>query len=400
MAQVKAFSLGGLGSPCCCSGCVVTVCVTNCSSPVVGATVTIKSGSTTIATGTTNSSGCAGNLNIGTAGTYTIVIAASGHTTTTLTGIHLDCGQTFNFDFTATTYCLISWCNAPYTCGATITFKYRIVLTQATKSGSNVVYAGALPGGPSLVGKSVAITGFTNAGNNGTFTITAVSGIGISFTVVNGGGVNETHAAAAVVSPAVFSGTTDGAGCLAAPLQSFTYEVTIESNFPTIVKNQSLSCGGSTTTSLLPTPRNGTLTDANGTYTLCDGPSFTHGAFCYYINNGKPICAGDTSYFVGYTVDCEGSPAGKFILSRYWVKCAISASYAGVNNGGICNIPTNCNFSTYASAIQGCLTCVGTPDPCDPTGAFTCTPSSTSGAAQPCPNNIGDPVGGAVSVSF
>jgi hypothetical protein len=79
-------------------------------------------------------------------------------------------------------------------------------LTQATVSGGNVVYSysGTPTGPPIRIGMSMVITGFVNGGNNGTFTITAL-GAG-TFTVVNGGGVNETHAGSATTTPSTRPG--------------------------------------------------------------------------------------------------------------------------------------------------------------------------------------------------
>ncbi len=107
MAQVKVFSLGGIGHPCCCAGgppvCNTTICVKgNCggSSPVLaGATVTIKSGGVTIVSGTTDGTGCV-TLNIGTAGSYTVVISFPGYTTNTSTHT-LSCGGTTTISLTA-----------------------------------------------------------------------------------------------------------------------------------------------------------------------------------------------------------------------------------------------------------------------------------------------------------
>lgn len=68
---------------------------------------------------------------------------------------------------------------------------------------------------------SVAIAGFTNAGNNGTFVITASTST--TFTVANASGVNETHAATAissavVLSPAIVLSATVGGGTNAASI--------------------------------------------------------------------------------------------------------------------------------------------------------------------------------------
>jgi len=65
--------------------CCVTICVNGPCGPIPDATVTVSSGMTTVATGTTNANGCI-LLDIGTAGTYTVTVSATGYTT--VTGSH------------------------------------------------------------------------------------------------------------------------------------------------------------------------------------------------------------------------------------------------------------------------------------------------------------------------
>lgn len=86
---------------CCCSAtCNVTICVNGCGGlAVVGASVTIKSGSTVIATGTTAGAlGCV-TLAIPSAGSYTIVIVATGFPTNTSTH-SLTCGGSIGISLT------------------------------------------------------------------------------------------------------------------------------------------------------------------------------------------------------------------------------------------------------------------------------------------------------------
>jgi hypothetical protein len=71
-------------------------------------------------------------------------------------------------------------------------------LTQAAISGSTTTYTGT--GIASGMSGSVNISGFVNAGNNGTFTIT--SSTTTTIVVTNSSGVNETHAGTAVVDVA------------------------------------------------------------------------------------------------------------------------------------------------------------------------------------------------------
>lgn len=77
-----------------------------------------------------------------------------------------------------------------------------LTLTQATVSGGNVIYAYSSFTGPTpRIGMSVIITGFVTVGNNVTANITALTpGASGNFTVVNGTGANETHAASATTT--------------------------------------------------------------------------------------------------------------------------------------------------------------------------------------------------------
>lgn len=95
-----AFALGSLG---CCCGCTVTFIVDLCFCTIAGATVTVKSGSTTIASGTTDSTGHL-VLDIGSAGTYDVIIAVPGFGSHTFASQALTCksiaGYNFNIDLT------------------------------------------------------------------------------------------------------------------------------------------------------------------------------------------------------------------------------------------------------------------------------------------------------------
>lgn len=76
--EIELACNGTYSIPCC--GCPTTICVTGCPSgaAVVGASVTIKSGGTTVATGTTDATGCV-TLDCGHAGSYEVVVSAAGY---------------------------------------------------------------------------------------------------------------------------------------------------------------------------------------------------------------------------------------------------------------------------------------------------------------------------------
>jgi hypothetical protein len=72
-----------------------------------------------------------------------------------------------------------------------VTFQTVVTISAATQSGSDTTYAYTLNSGVDLeVGNMVTISGMTDVGNNGTFTVSAVGGG--TFTVVNPSGVTTT----------------------------------------------------------------------------------------------------------------------------------------------------------------------------------------------------------------
>jgi hypothetical protein len=97
---------------CCCTSatCNTTICVTGCGTVNPGATVQVKSGATVIASGTTDSAGCV-TLNVGTAGTYTVVVSAARFNTNTASRA-LTCGGTVTISLTIASgfHCLSACC--------------------------------------------------------------------------------------------------------------------------------------------------------------------------------------------------------------------------------------------------------------------------------------------------
>lgn len=80
-----------------------------------------------------------------------------------------------------------------------ITNRAPFTLTQAGIVSTTVTYTGTITGGGSnaLAGAVIAVSGFTNTGNNGTYTVTASTTT--TLVVTNASGVNETHAGTAVM---------------------------------------------------------------------------------------------------------------------------------------------------------------------------------------------------------
>ncbi len=112
---LSVFQLGSLGSPGCCCG--QKVCVMACGKVQAGAVVTIKTGSTVVFTGTTDSSGC---VSPGIAsGSYTVIIAFSGYTT--FTGTETLGSFTHDFGGSATNVCCCKDCPLDGTATYTLT---------------------------------------------------------------------------------------------------------------------------------------------------------------------------------------------------------------------------------------------------------------------------------------
>jgi hypothetical protein len=112
---------------------------------------------------------------------------------------------------------------------ASATFTYSsgttFTLTQAAISGLAVTYSGTITGGDAnaFAGLAIIVSGFANAGNNGTFSITSSSST--TLVVLNSSGVNETHAATALKAPAALPitiATTNNAGWADPPPISYT----------------------------------------------------------------------------------------------------------------------------------------------------------------------------------
>lgn len=80
-----------------------------------------------------------------------------------------------------------------------ITSRAPMTLTQAGIVSTTVTYTGTITGGATnaLAGAVINVSGFTNAGNNGTFTVT--SSTATTLVVTNASGVNETHAGTVVM---------------------------------------------------------------------------------------------------------------------------------------------------------------------------------------------------------
>jgi hypothetical protein len=130
MAQVKAFSLGGIGAPCCCGGtCTFNICISCCTYLGAGATVSVytSQGGTLLATGTANSSGCISFSFGGTSGNYWVTASVSscpsGSAPSSFAGpLTLTCGGTAGIQLCCTGQICAFDCASNYP-GVTITIK-------------------------------------------------------------------------------------------------------------------------------------------------------------------------------------------------------------------------------------------------------------------------------------
>lgn len=118
-------------------------------------------------------------------------------------------------------------------------------LTQATVSGGSVIYTGTIPGGGSnaFAGDYFTITGFVNAGNNGSgIPLIATASTTTSLTLTNGAGVNETHWGLASSTYSFLSTPTSSQVANVQP-----YEMYVQCTTGTLGETGTL-CGGSTAT--------------------------------------------------------------------------------------------------------------------------------------------------------
>jgi hypothetical protein len=90
--------------------------------------------------------------------------------------------------------------------------------SAAAASGGSTVYTGTVPSGIPI-NSTITVSGFTNAGNNGMFTLTAVTpGSGGTITLVNANGVAETHSATATYPNTAIDDMTANNGTYQGPV--------------------------------------------------------------------------------------------------------------------------------------------------------------------------------------
>jgi hypothetical protein len=199
---------------CCCSApvCNATICIKCCvvgTASISGATVTVKSGSTVIATGTTDGTGCV-TLNVGTAGSYTVVISGLGSPDNTSTQT-LSCGGTTNIVISDLGCCFAS---LPSTVSFSMVGTFNGVAFSTSGTTSARTSTGC-PVGGSNGPEWAKTTGFLSTGC-GTFTIAIALCENCTMQInYGGGGGGSFGVASGTCSPfsIAFTGTVTQSGC-------------------------------------------------------------------------------------------------------------------------------------------------------------------------------------------
>lgn len=105
-------------------------------------------------------------------------------------------GTIINDTTASGTTCPIGYIDGVQSLGKQVVLTVQSATAAATIGGvaNQTIYSSVGPDSSIPVGASITIAGFTNSGNNGTFTVTAVGAS--TFQVTNSGGVAETNPAA------------------------------------------------------------------------------------------------------------------------------------------------------------------------------------------------------------
>ncbi len=247
--------------------------------------------------------------------------------------------------------------------------------TVGNGTGTGTVYTGTITGGAGngFAGDSFVVAGFTNAGNNGTFTCTASTST--TLTCSNAAGVAETHAATATTnatfnwslgavslnpSTADISVTTSVASAVFVG-QNTTYTITVTNNGPSAantVKLVDTLAAGMTLVST--TPSGGTTCAGTGPITCTLPTPFANGATATVTVVEKASTSG--SYANTATVTDSNTPPDPntgnntyvAVATVQAVACAtVSQATAGNNVGGVLNTyyPGTASVAAGATSI-------------------------------------------------
>jgi uncharacterized repeat protein (TIGR01451 family) len=255
------------------------------------------------------------------------------------------------------------------------------------------VYSGTITGGAgnAYAGATVIVTGFTNAGNNGTFAATASSAT--TLTLNNVAGVAETDPGTATVSTGtstVYKGTITGGINNGFAGDSFTI-----AGFTNAANNGTFTCTASTTTTLtcantagVAETHAGTAT-TNGTFNWAEGavsvnPSTADIGVTTTV--ASAVFLGQNTTYTTTVFNNGPSPANTPSLTLTWPASMAVVSITP-SSGTTCTAappPITCTLPTpFTSAMTATVTVVVTASA---SGAYPETATVTDSGTPPDPN--------------
>ncbi len=290
--------------------------------------------------------------------------------------------------------------NGTFTCTAstatTITLNNAAGVAQAhaaTASITTAVYTGTITGGAgnAFLGDAVVVSGFTNAGNNGTFVVNASTAT--TLTVSNKAGVTETDPGTAAVATGsstntIYTGTiTGGTG------NGFAGDSFVIAGFTNAGNNGTFTCTASTATTL-------TCSNAAGVTETHAGTATTNSTFNWSLGavSVNPTAADigvtttvGSAVFLGqnttYTINIfnNGTSAANAVSLSDTLATGMTLVSA-TPSVGTCNTtanPITCAIGTLASGANATVTVVETASAA---GSFTNTATVSDSGTPPDPN--------------
>jgi uncharacterized repeat protein (TIGR01451 family) len=291
--------------------------------------------------------------------------------------------------------------NGTFTCtassNATLTLNNANGVAQNHGATANVttsaVYTGTITGGAgnAYAGDTVVVTGFTNAGNNGTFTATASSAT--TLTLNNVTGVAETNPGTAVVSAGtstVYTGTITGGINNGFAGDSFTI-----AGFTSAANNGTFTCTASTATTLTCSNTAGVAQTHAGTATTNGTFNWSEGAVSVNPSTAdigvtttvaSAVFFGQNTTYATTVFNHGPSPANSTSLTLTWPASMAVVSITP-SSGTSCTAappPITCTLPTpFTSAMTATVTVVVTAAA---SGAYAATATVTDSGTPPDPN--------------
>jgi uncharacterized repeat protein (TIGR01451 family) len=291
--------------------------------------------------------------------------------------------------------------NGTFTCTAstatTITLNNTAGVAQtqaATATATNAVYTGTITGGAgnAFSGDTVVVSGFVNAGNNGTFT--ATSSTATTLTLNNKAGITETDPGTATVktgTSTVYTGTITGGIGNGFAGDSFTI-----AGFSNAANNGTFTCTASTATTLTCSNTAGVTATGTGTATTNSTFNWSEGAtpvnpsvadIAVTTSVGTAVFLGqNTTYNI--TVTNNGtSAANSVVLTDTWPTTNLSTVSVTASSGTTCTAappPITCTLPTPLAS--GATATVAVVVDASASGAYANTASVTDSGTPPDPN--------------